>query len=381
MKLKYLCSSFSTPLAQSEVKDEGLYKVYGASGLVGYLDTYSMSKPYLGIVKDGAGVGRVNCYNSNSSLLGTLAYIIPNERADINWLKYVITSLDLGKDVGKTTIPHIFFSEYGNRDVSHYVSVEQQRRLATFLDAECSRIDAVIEQTRASIEEYKKLKQSVITQAVTKGVRPNRRMKDSGDEWLGNIPTEWSCKKFKYIATVKSNLVAPDEYGDYPQVSPENIEKGSGRLLPCRTVAEVGVISWNHLFYKGQILYSKIRPKLNKVVIAPFDGLCSADMYPIETRLNERFFLYSMQSDAFLANIGLITEDRVKMPKINQEELGEIRFAVPPDDEQLEIVAHLDRRAAEIDGIITNKEQLMMELESYKKSLIYEYVTGKKEVT
>ncbi len=278
-----------------------------------------------------------------------------------------------------TTVKHLSVPDIRESWVP-CIPQNEQKRISAFLDSVCSHIDSAIDQTRASIEEYKKLKQSIITQAVTKGIRPNRKMKDSGDEWLGDIPIEWSCKKFKYIATVKSNLVAPDEYGDYPQVSPENIEKGSGRLLPCRTVAEVGVISWNHLFYKGQILYSKIRPKLNKVVIAPFDGLCSADMYPIETRLNERFFLYSMQSNAFLANIGLITEDRVKMPKINQEELGEIRFAVPPDDEQLEIVAHLDRRAAEIDGIITNKEQLMMELESYKKSLIYEYVTGKKEV-
>lgn len=313
-------------------------------------------------------------------------YVYTNtDKADLRYINYIFQNVGFQKELRKYANGIL---EIRMRISSHDMlrrmiplpQIDEQHRISDFLDTECSRIDAVIEQTRASIEEYKKLKQSVITQAVTKGIRPNRKMKDSGDEWLGDIPTEWSCKKFKYIATVKSNLVAPDEYGDYPQVSPENIEKGSGRLLPCRTVAEVGVISWNHLFYKGQILYSKIRPKLNKVVIAPFDGLCSADMYPIETRLNERFFLYSMQSDAFLANIGLITEDRVKMPKINQEELGEIRFAVPPEDEQLEIVAHLDRRAAEIDGIITNKEQLMMELESYKKSLIYEYVTGKKEV-
>ena len=119
-------------------------------------------------------------------------------------------------------------------------------------------------------------------------------MKDSGIEWIGNVPAEWVVSRFKYVASVESNLVAPDAYLNYPQVSPENIEKGSGKLLPCRTVAEVGVISGNHLFFKGQILYSKIRPKLNKVVIAPFDGLCSADMYPIETSIHKRFFLYSL---------------------------------------------------------------------------------------
>lgn len=89
--------------------------------------------------------------------------------------------------------------------------IPEQTRIAQFLDAECARIDVVIEQTRASIEEYKKLKQVVSTQAVTKGMRPNRPMKDSGVDWIGEIPDEWNCTRFKYIATVKSNLVQPDD--------------------------------------------------------------------------------------------------------------------------------------------------------------------------
>ena len=254
----------------------------------------------------------------------------------------------------------------------------EQRRIADYLNSECARIDAVIEQTRASIEEYKKLKQSLITQAVTKGIRPGRKMKDSGVEWIGEIPEEWTCEKFKYIAMIKSNLVQPDDYLDYPQVSPENIEKGSGKLLPCRTVREVGVISGNHLFFKGQVLYSKIRPKLNKVTIAPFDGLCSADMYPIETKINTEFFVYELRADSFLSQISLITEDRVKMPKINQDELGNIPFAVPPGEEQEEIVSFLNEKCVSFDRIIDKKELLIADLESYRKSLIFEYVTGKK---
>ena len=256
----------------------------------------------------------------------------------------------------------------------------EQERIASFLDTECGRIDALIEQTRASIAEYKALKQSIITEAVTKGVRGPRPMKDSGVEWVGEIPEEWRVSRFKFMAEVKSNLVPPDKYGDYPQVSPENIEKGSGKLLSCRTVSEVGVISGNHLFYTGQILYSKIRPKLNKVTIAPFDGLCSADMYPIETKQNTRFLLYAMLSDILLAQVAMITEDRVKMPKINQDELGNTWFAQPPLEEQDRIVEYLDGKCREIDQLIEAKQQFLSELETYKKSVIYEYVTGKKEV-
>ena len=257
----------------------------------------------------------------------------------------------------------------------------EQEHIAAFLDAECAEIDAVLEKTRASIEEYKKLKQAVITQAVTKGIRGDRPMKDSGIEWVGEIPAEWSVVPFSKFARVSANLVNPSDYQDYLQVSPENIEKDSGKLLPCKTVSEVGVESWNHFFHKGQILYSKIRPKLNKVCIAPFDGLCSADMYPIDTDNISKFVVYTILSNDFNQQVAMITENRVKMPKINQKELSKIIVVLPADRmEQQEIVDYLDGECGKIDALIAKKQQYLTEIENYKKSLIYEYVTGKKEV-
>ena len=257
-----------------------------------------------------------------------------------------------------------------------------QSKIVSFLDLECKQIDDLLSKSRSSIEEYKKLKQAVITQAVTKGVRGEREMKDSGVEWIGEIPVDWTIQRFARVAEVKSNLVSPDNYLEYPQISPENIEKDSGKLLlPCKTVGEVGVISGNHLFYKGQILYSKIRPKLNKVCIAPFDGLCSADMYPIETNYDTRYIMYCILSNGFFQQVSMITENRVKMPKINQVELSKILVSIPETiAEQKEIADYLDAKCAEIDGLISKTEQLVKELESYKKSLIYEVVTGKREV-
>ena len=261
-------------------------------------------------------------------------------------------------------------------------SKAEQQRIADYLDNRTFEIDTLLSKARSSIEEYKKLKQAVITQAVTKGVRGKREMKDSGVEWIGEIPVDWTIQRFARVAEVKSNLVSPDNYLEYPQISPENIEKDSGKLLlPCKTVGEVGIISGNHLFYKGQILYSKIRPKLNKVCIAPFDGLCSADMYPIETNNDTRYIMYCILSNGFLQQVSMITENRVKMPKINQVELSKILVAMPCFlAEQKEIADYLDAKCAEIDRLIAKKEQLVKELESYKKSLIYEVVTGKREV-
>lgn len=275
---------------------------------------------------------------------------------------------------------HVTLSVFNNFTIPMPPLAEQER-IAAFLDAQCAEIDAVLEKTRASIEEYKKLKQAVITQAVTKGIRGDRPMKDSGIEWIGEIPAEWSVVPFSKFARVSANLVNPSDYQDYLQVSPENIEKDSGKLLPCKTVSEVGVESWNHFFHKGQILYSKIRPKLNKVCIAPFDGLCSADMYPIDTDNISKFVVYTILSNDFNQQVAMITENRVKMPKINQKELSKIIVVLPANRmEQQEIVDYLDGECGKIDALIAKKQQYLIEIENYKKSLIYEYVTGKKEV-
>lgn len=257
---------------------------------------------------------------------------------------------------------------------------EVQQQIADFLDSKCSEIDTLIENLRARMESAKEYKKAAITEAVTKGLDKDAKMKDSGVEWIGEIPEGWKVVRFKRIASIKSNLVQPDKYMKYPQIAPDNIEKDTGRLLSHQTVEESGIISGNHLFYRGQILYSKIRPNLNKLTIAPFDGLCSADMYPIEPKLPTLFMVYSMLSAYFVSQVSLIIQDRVKMPKINQEELGEIKVVVPSQQEMLTIADYLDSKCAEIDVLLQNYENQIATLEEYKKSLIYEYVTGKKEV-
>lgn len=255
-----------------------------------------------------------------------------------------------------------------------------QQKLVSFLDSKCSEINTLIENLRARMESAKEYKKAVITEAVTKGLDKDVKMKDSGVEWIGEIPERWKVVRFKHIASIKSNLVQPAKYMKYPQIAPDNIEKDTGRLLSHQTVEESGVISGNHLFYRGQILYSKIRPNLNKLTVAPFDGLCSADMYPIESKLPTLFMVYSMLSTYFVSQVSLIIQDRVKMPKINQEELGEIKVAVPSQQEMLTIADYLDSKCSEIDALLQNYEYQIATLEEYKKSLIYEYVTGKKEV-
>ena len=259
-------------------------------------------------------------------------------------------------------------------------SLFEQQRIANYLDTRCSQIDFIRKNVEAEIEALKQYKQSVITEAVTKGLDKDVEMKNSGIPWIGNVNCFFTATRFKYVATINSNLVNPVLYKECNQLAPDCIEKNSGKIVMHRTVDEASVDSWNHLFKKGQILYSKIRPVLNKVCIAPYDGLCSADMYPIDTNCDTSFFLYLMLSNYFVSQVDVITRDRIKMPKINQNELGNIIIYLPDKHTQREIAKYLDAKCAKIDSIIQKKQELLTKLDTYKKSLIYEYVTGKKEV-
>lgn len=257
---------------------------------------------------------------------------------------------------------------------------EIQKQIVEYIDEKVESINKIILETKQSIEELKKYKQSLITEVVTKGFDKNVVMKDSGFEFIGEIPEKWNIRRFGNVTNINSNLVNPNDFLNLQQVSPDDIEKDSGRLIKFKTVMESGVSSNNYYFTKGQILYSKIRPKLNKVVIAPFNGLCSADMYPIDTTENSEFLLYLMMSHYFTYQVSMVTADRVKMPKINRNELSNLIIVLPNKSEQKQIVNYLKEKMNRIDIIIHDKEQLISDLEQYKKSLIYEYVTGKKEV-
>ena len=109
------------------------------------------------------------------------------------------------------------------------------------------------------------------------------------DEIPFDLPESWEWVRFFSVADIATDLVRPEEYADYMHIAPDNIEKATGTLFECHTVQQDKVVSPNHLFYKGQIIYSKIRPLLRKAVIAPFDGLCSADMYPLNTAINRKY--------------------------------------------------------------------------------------------
>ncbi len=155
------------------------------------------------------------------------------------------------------------------------------------------------------------------------------------------LPEGWVWARFDSVAYIATNSTNPDDFLDLPHVAPNNIEKGSGKLLEYSTVGEDGVRSVKHRFFAGQLLYSKIRPNLAKAVLVDFEGLCSADMYPIDSFIDRKFLLYFMLSGVFIA-MATKQDTRVAMPKINQTELSKIPVPLPPLAEQQRIVERVD---------------------------------------
>ncbi len=184
--------------------------------------------------------------------------------------------------------------------------------------------------------------------------RQGAKGQDAGDDEAsggpGRLPANWCWARFLDVASIDSHLVDPREFLDVPHVAPDNIEKGTGRLLEYRTVREDEVRSNKHRFFPGQMVYSKIRPNLSKVVLVDFEGVCSADMYPITSWIDREYLQQFMLSRVFLNQVTR-EDNRLAMPKVNQQQLGGTLVALPPLPEQKRIVAKVDQLMALCDEL------------------------------
>ena len=259
----------------------------------------------------------------------------------------------------------------------------EQERIAAFLDAECTEIDAVLEKTRASIEEYKKLKQTVITQAVTKGIRGDRPMKNSGIEWIGEIPVEWSVVRIKNLFDYRNerNYKPLDEvnlislYTDKGVVQHRDLEETTGN--------KASNADGYKLVYKNDIVVNIILCWMGAIGRSAYYGVTSPayDVYSPKQGINSKFYHYLFRTNGFNGDCYKVGRGIMAMRwRTYSDQFRAIKVVFPPQSEQEEIINYLDEKCAGIDALIAKKQQYLTEIENYKKSLIYEYVTGKKEV-
>ena len=261
----------------------------------------------------------------------------------------------------------------------------EHERIAVFLNAECAEIDAVLEKTRASIEEYKKLKQAIITQAVTKGIRGDRPMKDSGIEWIGDIPAEWNKDKVIRVFSVIGSGTTPkssDENlfdGNTPWIQSGDIN-GENLFVTKNCVSNSAIESYSALrvYQAPYLVVAMYGASVGNLSLSMIDACVNQACCVLKKptiNLKFAFYIFKAVKD-YLARKAV----GGGQPNISQETIKQLWLTIPSADEQIEISNYLDEKCRSVDALIAKKQQYLTEIENYKKSLIYEYVTGKKEV-
>ena len=272
--------------------------------------------------------------------------------------------------------------------------LSEQQKIAEFLDDKCGAIDEIISKTEQSIEEYKKLKQSVITKAVTKGIRPNRPMQDSNIEWIGEIPQDWEIKKFRNILKERTEKNVPIKSTERLSLSID-----LGVTLYAEKTTNLDRFKDDFEQYKiaheGDLVMNSMNMIIGAVGVSKYYGCVSPVYYtwydetPNHTTAKYCEYLLrckTIKKVLFALGRGIYAiergDDRVNTCrlKISRDDLKNLKLPLPSLDEQAEIINYLDEKCAEIDTLIEKKQQFLAEMANYKKSLIYEYVIGKKEV-
>lgn len=272
---------------------------------------------------------------------------------------------------------NIAFSDFGNT-LLPLPPFEEQQAIAKFLDRKTTEIDASIKEAQELIDKFKSYKQTIITEAVTKGLNPNVTYKDSGLPWIGMIPTTWQCIRGKYVLTY---LQKPVMDGDGVITCFRDGEV----TLRSKRREEGFTISEKEIGYQGidigDLVVHGMDGFAGAIGISDSRGKASPVLVVLDSNENKRFIMYFLRSLAY-SNVflALATGIRVRSCDLRWNKLAETVLALPPKEEQSEIVSFLDKKTAEIDVAISQKEILISKLQQYKKSIIFEFVTGKKEV-
>ncbi len=302
-------SGKSIDASNIRAQEESLYPCYGGNGIRGYVDSYS----YDGIIPIIGRVGALcgNVHLAKGKIYATehaLVVDIKTNEVSPNWLTQCLVSLNLRKYAKGVAQPVLSAGEVSKITIS-IPPLSEQQHIVEELDL----LSSIIEKKKAQLNELDNLAQSLFY------------------EMFG----ENSYKKVTLadVVEITSSLVSPLElpYADMLHVSPSNIISNTGEIVDCIKAKEEKLISGKYTFTKGVILYSKIRPNLNKVAIPTFDGICSADMYPLSVKENAtNVFVWRLLLSKDFLEFAIKHSGRARMPKLNRETLYSYRFSLPP---------------------------------------------------
>lgn len=315
----------------------------------------------------------------------TSAYIDlrPKDNVNSKYYHYLLHSYDIIKvfyNMGNGVRQGLNFSEFAKLLLLEPPKVQQQQ-ITDFLDTKCSEIDATAEDIQKEIALLEDYKKSVITEAVTKGLNPDAEMKDSGIEYIGITPIHWNKYRLKYILLERNIRTTTGEemllsVSQYKGVVPS-------KDINNRTMQANSLIGYK-IVKKNDLVFNKLNPGLARFGTSEFDGITSPDfsVYIVDNKkCTAKFLQHLLKTYKYVAKIkGDCTGVGDGFARLYSEQLYRFVVSLPPIEELHSIVAYIDSKCSEIDTLIADKKRQLDILAEYKKSLIYEYVTGKKEV-
>lgn len=337
------------------------------------------------VLWDGARAGLVGT-NKVGKLSSTVVKLIPDENVvSKKFLYWYYTAFQqyMYDMVNGTTIPHMnrkFIEDIGFLSWS----LDEQSRMSNYLDTKCTQIDTIIAREQSVIEKLQEYNRAIISEAVTKGINSDREVIDSGVQWIGRIPNSWKIIKLKYEADIRRGRFShrprndPDYYdGKYPFIQTGDITASKKYITSyTQTLNERG-LKVSTSFPKDTICMS-IAANIGDVAILSFDACFPDSIVGIGSKKIEINYLYyalKNMKERLLSVATISTQQNINVEILNDEFI-----ALPPVNEQKQISNYLDRKSEAIDRIVYQKKYLIDKLNEYKKSLIYEVVTGKKEV-
>lgn len=369
-----------------EVNKTGMYPVYSSqtenNGCLGYIDTYDYQGETITWTTDGANAGTVFFRTGKFNCTNVCGILTPKNRVHVD-MKFLTYSIGLSAFYNRR------YDINGFKIMSNEMAaipivippLEEQKTISYKLDSLCSRIDHIIQKTLSSIEEYKNYKRAIITKAITRGIHDDIPLKDSGSVWFGRIPKAWSVNKLKYSFTIKKRIVGEDGHQvlaiTQNGVKPKDMSNGTGQFADSYANYQI--------VHPGDFAMNHMDLLTGWVDISQYEGVTSPDYRVFslnDTRNNyPKYYLYMMQMCYtnrifYSMGQGVSGMGRWRLPA---DMFNNFLITVPPYDEQKIIAEYLDAKCAEIDNLISSKEKLISELETYKSSLIYEFVTGKRK--
>ncbi len=364
-----------------------VYSATQNNTVFGYVKSSSLklNKNDFVIPARGNSIGCVTIVKDNeATATQTTIYSKLNDKINYKFLYYCCVGL---KDVWfyfeDTAIPQITVNQVQNNKVP-LPPKEIQQKIVEILDKKCGQIDELVRIEENEIEKLKEYKTSLITKVVTKGLDPNAKMKDSGIPWIGQIPEDWKIGRLKFYAQIKTGSTPPTNIKQYFD---ENINwftpsdfKNMYLNNSERKIASSFLTDFNiTLFPLKTTLLVGIGATCGKIALINNEGYCNQQITAIvaSNNIDRKFMFYEMSAiQKYLKENALYTT----LPILNNEYIKNINIIIADIEIQQQIVDYLDKRCEEIDNLIKIKQEKIEKLKEYKKSLIYQYVTGKKEV-